>query len=116
MPNNVKPIYVYGLIDPTDNKIKYIGQTRNVIKRWSEHYGDIPFNKKGDWIRKLKSRGIRPYLIVLKTVRFPDRHKAENYYIKEFQETILNTRLIEVNKFKSSPDIYVGANLKGAKK
>lgn len=60
---------IYGLIDPRDNAIKYIGQTIQTLRtRLSDHINDRNLRKntkKNNWIKKLKKNNlpIRIYLI-----------------------------------------------------
>ena len=60
--------YIYGLRDPRDGKIKYVGQTRNPRARYAGHVG-IPagrgLNAKEQWIKDLRDLGTRPELVIL---------------------------------------------------
>ena len=60
--------YIYGLRDPRDGKIKYVGQTRNPRARYAGHVG-VPagrgLNAKEQWIKDLRDLGTRPELVIL---------------------------------------------------
>lgn len=38
--------YIYALIDPTDNIIKYIGKTNNIEKRLKKHISKYSINSE----------------------------------------------------------------------
>ena len=88
-----KYTYIYGLVDPEDLILKYIGQSVNPIARLSQHFGDnnwIPSGKH-DWMNNLLHKKVRPYIIILERVRIQDAPERETEYIKIFKETIFNT-------------------------
>lgn len=107
MTGEKKTAYIYGLVDPTDNIVKYVGSTINPLARWSEHCNEIPYNTKGDWIKKLRKKGKRPYMVLFKFVYISKSKRMENYYIWLYRETVLNKIL--PNKIKPK-------NITGAKK
>jgi len=54
---------IYKLIDPISNDIRYIGLTFNTLKqRLGSHMGDIGKTHKCNWVRKLKSQGLKPII------------------------------------------------------
>lgn len=90
-----KHTYIYGLADPDDLAIRYIGQSLDPITRVSQHLFDYPEhiqNPKYIWITGLKQKGKRPVLMVFERVRIEDAQKIETEYIEKFKETIYNTR------------------------
>jgi hypothetical protein len=70
--------YIYGLRDPRDGKIKYVGHTRNPRARYAGHVG-LPagrgLNAKEQWVKDLRDRGMRPELVILEC---PDIGAATN--------------------------------------
>lgn len=60
--------YIYGLIDPTTSSIRYIGKSRDPHTRLNEHLKEQSDNAKCRWLRKLKSVGAVPVLVVLEEV------------------------------------------------
>lgn len=85
---------IYGLKDPTDNTIKYIGLTKNVISRYKQHFYEDFSNNKSRWIQDLKSNNLRPELIILETFITDDRNFAlnkEKHYIKLYKDQLHNT-------------------------
>ncbi len=54
---------IYKLIDPTDNKIRYIGLTFNSLKeRLKSHRNEKGKSHKCYWIKKLKLNGMEPII------------------------------------------------------
>jgi predicted GIY-YIG superfamily endonuclease len=83
--------YIYTLIDPTTNEIKYIGYTKNPKKRIWEHIRDA---KKGirtykcEWIRSLLSKNSEPILEIMSEFDSHDKVLLEEIrLIKEFKES-----------------------------
>lgn len=58
-------VFIYALVDPRDNSIKYIGKTINMKERLRQHIGgwsrDNP--RKDRWIKKLKELDLEPKII-----------------------------------------------------
>ena len=81
--------YVYGLRDPRDGKIKYVGQTRNPEARYSGHVA-IPtgrgLNAKEQWIKELRDVGAKPELVILERPAIGEAtNRAERKWIREAQ-------------------------------
>lgn len=58
--------YIYGLIDPRDNEIKYIGITNKPKVRLSQHRrADDKRDTKGRWVIELRNIGLKPDMIIL---------------------------------------------------
>ena len=62
--------YIYGLVDPDTEEVRYVGQTENPKKRYRQHCGPETRlkTKKAEWIRGLISRGLKPSMIILEEV------------------------------------------------
>jgi hypothetical protein len=82
-------IYIYALIDPITNDIRYIGKSNNVEKRFKKHMYDSLKNKKKThkerWIFKLKEKNLIPSLIILKETTNNEYEYWEEYYIKYYK-------------------------------
>lgn len=65
----VEHAYIYGLIDPVSDEIKYIGKTVNPKVRLWQHFTDSKkpgrCNKKEAWVRSLLNQGLKPKIIIL---------------------------------------------------
>ena len=83
---------IYGLFDPRDDKIKYIGYTSTTLAlRLQNHYSEAfsltSFRRnsfKNKWIRELKELGIRPLIKEIEKVDFSERKEKEIYWIKHY--------------------------------
>lgn len=54
---------IYKLIDPISNEIRYIGLTFNTLKqRLGSHMSEPGKSHKCNWIKKLKSQGLKPII------------------------------------------------------
>jgi hypothetical protein len=85
--------YIYGLLDPEDLIIKYIGQTVNPIARLGQHLKDNNWliSNKHDWINKLLSKGTKPYILIFERVVLENASMRETEFINKFKDTIFNT-------------------------
>ena len=84
MENNV---YIYGLKDPRDCQIKYIGKTINIDRRWKEH-NQIHRNKKSkknSWITHLLQNNMQPIMEILEECEESMWIEREMYWIKYYQ-------------------------------
>ena len=85
MENNV---YIYGLKDPRDNQIKYIGKTVDIDRRIKEH-NQIHRNKKSkknSWITHLIRNGMQPIMEVLEECEESRWVERERYWIRYYKE------------------------------
>lgn len=83
------PIYVYGLMDPRDGKIKYVGQSMGPDERLSQHIYKARKSRirrrsaLHRWIRKLLKENALPQVVILEAVRNPGS-LAERKWIGEW--------------------------------
>lgn len=74
--------YIYGLLDPISNKIRYVGQTDNLTQRLQQHLQDTSNTPKVEWIKALKSTNTPPKMIVLSEVKDGENaHEIEYRWI-----------------------------------
>ncbi len=57
--------YIYALIDPRDNEVRYIGYSHDPKKRLGVHLAEKAHTKKNQWIRGLKKAGLKPILKII---------------------------------------------------
>jgi len=85
--------YIYGLIDPRNNEIRYIGKTKNPKSRLSGHITESKdievVNYRIKWIRKLISLDLKPNIVFLKVCSVNDFVKYETEYIKIYSNNRL---------------------------
>lgn len=65
-----KPVIIYGLADPRDEKIRYVGKTDDPVVRLRLHIWEASRNdtRKSLWLRTLAGDGIKPAMITLEVV------------------------------------------------
>ena len=79
------PYFVYALIDPRDNAIKYIGITNNLAVRFRQHLqGEYSNPEKNDWIRELKVINLQPAINSLETVDSEEQARQQEKYWIQF--------------------------------
>lgn len=83
-------IYIYALIDPRTNEIKYIGHARNVDKRYKQHC-DIMNPKysnlhKKNWIKQLFDINLKPIIRVIEECDNSNYNLRERYWIKYYRD------------------------------
>ena len=79
---------IYKLIDPESNKIRYIGLTFNTLKqRLKSHYNENSKSHKCFWIKKLKSKGLKPIIepIEENIGSYEKACEKEIYYIEYYR-------------------------------
>lgn len=66
----MKIAYIYGLKDPRDGQIYYVGKSNKPRQRLSQHLGREDCNKyKKAWLTDLKRNGLRPNLVILEETK-----------------------------------------------
>lgn len=97
-------IQIYGLIDPRNKRIRYIGQTSHVDKRYRQHVAHPTASTK-DWIEELKVSALQPILIVLEDVNGDssgDQIEAEwIHFYRQMGGDLLNRRALLISYFTS---------------
>lgn len=83
--------YIYALVDPRDNQIRYIGKTINPKRRLLEHLADSKreFNYRAMWIKSLLKENLRPSIKFLKICPLSDFIKYETEYIQLYKSNKL---------------------------
>lgn len=61
-------IFIYGLIDPRTNQIRYIGQSVRPKERLTNHCNEKAHCHRAHWIQSLARDGLKPILLILDTV------------------------------------------------
>jgi len=79
---------IYKLIDPTDNKVRYIGLTFNDLRmRLKSHLSEPGKSHKIFWIKKLKKQGLKPIIesVEENISTYDEACQREIYYIDHFK-------------------------------
>jgi hypothetical protein len=104
--------YIYKLIDPTTNEIRYIGQTDNIKRRYNDHVSSS-LNKnsssynthKSCWIRKIVNNNLVPIIeIVEECDNLEQSNIRERYYIEKLTiegYKLTNSYITDVTEFSS---------------
>lgn len=119
--------YIYALIDPTTNIIKYIGQTDDIKRRFNDHLSSSlnenseSYNTyKARWIRKLLSNNIKPILKIIEECKnLEQSNLKERFHIERLTNDgykLTNSHIIDVTEFsletrKKMSDSKIGKKL-----
>ena len=79
-------VYIYGLRDPRNNRIRYVGKTTNLRRRFREHVQGPENRGVGRWIAALTKRGLKPEIAVIQKVAKDKWQEAERFWIAAFKE------------------------------
>jgi len=79
--------YIYGLVDPETNEVRYVGKSNNPKVRYQSHLIDKKSNPhKTSWIKSLSKRGLKPKLVILEEATRDKWEERERYWIKHYQD------------------------------
>lgn len=116
---------IYKLIDPITNEIRYIGLTFNDLKqRLKSHCNERSNSHKSNWIKKLKSQGLKPIIESIednissyddcceREIYWIEKHKVEGHPLtnmasggnknkKMSEETIKRMSESQINRYKN---------------
>lgn len=99
--------YIYGLIDPRDNLIHYVGSTMDAASRLDGHLKDKADTPKTRWILDLKTNNMQPVLTVLATVSIDHRFTEEYRWIylgRFYGWPLTNTVAMKTEKYTDAAD------------
>lgn len=87
MSKNTKIAYIYALIDPRDNEIRYIGKTVSPKYRLSGHISESKkyTHYRAMWINSLLKENLKPIMRILKICPLSDFTKYESHYISLYR-------------------------------
>jgi len=66
---------IYGLFDPRDGELRYVGKSTNGLARPRGHTAPSklrPRTRKNNWLKSLLSKGLRPDIVVLEELSGPE--------------------------------------------
>lgn len=80
-------VYIYALIDPRDNKVRYIGKANNPFNRYKNHFNSSRDKNthKRNWINSIRKDGFRPELLILDEVPIDKWQWWESFYISLYK-------------------------------
>lgn len=106
-------VTVYGLVDPRDDSVRYVGKTENSLSsRYSYHYrrslDGRDQSRKAAWIKSLDAAGLKPEIEVLEIVGQDDWQEAERNWIALYNSPKLTNHTpggeVGALGFKNSPE------------
>lgn len=82
--------YIYGLVDPRTDKVRYVGKSYNIKRRCTDHvyeaahpeFSEYPESHKNRWIRQLISLDIKPIVKLLEETTYGESDRREQYWVK----------------------------------
>lgn len=78
---------IYGLVDPRDGRVRYVGQSEDVEKRYRQHLDhNDPNVRKRLWIKELSADGRAPGLSLLEAVPVGDLIAIERRWIDTYRD------------------------------
>ena len=82
-------VFIYGLADPRDGEIRYIGKTvapDERLRQHTERRAYPPNNPLGCWLKELHATKLQPIMVCLEVVPQSRWAEREIYYIKAFRD------------------------------
>lgn len=76
--------FIYGLLDPRNGQLRYIGKSNNPTARRYEHVCASQIaapTHRNYWIKSLLTDGVKPEMLILEEVSTNDWKKAERWWI-----------------------------------
>lgn len=77
--------YIYGLIDPLTEELRYIGKTNNLTKRYQSHIRATGKSYRDKWVRSLRTKLAKPEMIVIEAIESNDWIEAERFWISYYR-------------------------------
>jgi hypothetical protein len=83
--------YIYYLIDPITDDVKYVGKSKKPKSRYNQHIKKLDKGQtpKRKWLQSLFDQGLKPRLKVVEEVDGNARER-EQHHVTLHQNTILN--------------------------
>lgn len=96
-------IYIYKLIDPITNEIRYIGKTGNLHNRYKNHLSHSKYlhTRIGNWIKSILNKGLLPIVEIIEECDISTWVEREQYWIKYYRDKGLN--LVNFSKGGNEP-------------
>jgi hypothetical protein len=76
---------IYGLFDPRDGQLRYVGKTVSPKARKLAHKSDPSNSSKLAWVKELASSGLEPKFIILSEVPFEEWQQHEREAIARYR-------------------------------
>jgi hypothetical protein len=82
-------VSIYGLVDPFDGRVRYVGKTESRLHRRLQ--GHLQHARKrariscSEWVLNLLAQGLRPEITLIETVEIETWVEREQYWIAEYR-------------------------------
>ncbi len=78
--------FIYGLVDPRTQELRYVGKANNPSQRWYNHLctTEREHNHKANWIKQLRQIGMKPEWFSIEEVDQSQWQEAEIFWIRYF--------------------------------
>jgi hypothetical protein len=87
-------IFIYALVDPRDNLVRYVGWAQDIKRRFITHMWEARHNVKNhkcNWIRLLLKNNIEPKMEKIEETTYDKRVEREQYWIRYYgRENLTN--------------------------
>lgn len=79
--------FIYALICPSSNEVKYIGKSNNPERRLRDHQTDFRGHEynKAMWFRQMRNNGTKPILEIIEEVPIGIWREEEEWWISYFK-------------------------------
>lgn len=77
-----KTTFIYVLIDPETQRVRYVGKSNEPQKRLRAHIRDQSNTYKGHWLTSLRNRGLKPLMHIIEETPFEGWEEREQYWIR----------------------------------
>lgn len=99
-----KRLQVYGLVDPRNHNVYYVGRSINCKFRFMAHWNNKnhPSNKKdkkSQWLRRLEKLNLRPFLVILQYRHYLSVDTREGFWINHFRKQ--NPRMTNLMPYRN---------------
>ena len=80
-------VYIYGLVDQRDKRVRYVGKSITPSARLYAHLSAKGINPiKDAWLDELKSQGLKPELKIIDKCKAYEWQFREMFWIKEYRK------------------------------
>ena len=79
--------FIYILIDPRDNQVRYVGKTKSINRRYYQHNSEASKirNHKNNWLLSLKNNNLKPEMVTIDECEDDSWVLLEQWYIELFK-------------------------------
>ena len=92
----MKNTYIYILIDPRDDNVRYVGKSDNPSIRFNRHIRDRAHTHKTNWIKQLSELGLLPKIKIIDEVPIENWQHWERYYISYYRN--IGCKLVDITE------------------